>query len=313
VSKRTRNRQLARQAALRQQEKRSKQRRRQTVTIVVAFAVFLAGTAGLFLWLTGGDETPVAAPTVPTGPSASGPSGATNASGPSGATNASGPSGATGHQKPGTKTGTVQAAPGPDTVACDARKPAAAEDPKPQFNAPKQVTKPDGSYTATMHTSCGDIVIELLGDRAPETVNSFVFLAQQGYFDGTRFHRIDTSIDVIQGGDPTGTGTGGPGYAIPDELTGDESYAPGTLAMANAGANTGGSQFFIIFGPNGHNLDANPNYTIFGQITQGLDVAQRIGALDIKDPSAAAAGDLSGQEPAEAVYIDSVKISSAKP
>jgi cyclophilin family peptidyl-prolyl cis-trans isomerase len=309
VSKRTRNRQLARQAALRQQEKRAKQRRRQAITIVVALAIFLAGSAGLFLWVTGGDETPIAAPT---GPSASGPSGATKASGPSGATKASGPSGATGHQKPGTKTGTVQAAPGPDTVACDAEKPAAAEDPKPQFNAPKRVTKPDETYTATMRTSCGDIVIELLNDRAPRTVNSFVFLAQQGYFDGTRFHRIDTSIDVIQGGDPTGTGTGGPGYSIPDELTGDESYAPGTLAMANAGANTGGSQFFIIFGPNGHNLDANPNYTIFGQITDGLDVAQQIGALDIKDPNAAAAGDLSGQQPAEAVYIDSVTISSTK-
>jgi cyclophilin family peptidyl-prolyl cis-trans isomerase len=300
VSKRTRNRQLARQAALRQQEKRAKQRRRQAITIVVALAIFLAGSAGLFLWVTGGDETPIAAPTGP------------SATGASGATKASGPSGATGHQKPGTKTGTVQAAPGPDTVACDAEKPAAAEDPKPQFNAPKRVTKPDETYTATMRTSCGDIVIELLNDRAPRTVNSFVFLAQQGYFDGTRFHRIDTSIDVIQGGDPTGTGTGGPGYSIPDELTGDESYAPGTLAMANAGANTGGSQFFIIFGPNGHNLDASPNYTIFGQITDGLDVAQQIGALDIKDPNAAAAGDLSGQQPAEAVYIDSVTISSTK-
>jgi cyclophilin family peptidyl-prolyl cis-trans isomerase len=303
VSKRTRNRQLARQAALRQQEKRAKERRRQTVTIVVALAVFLAGSVGLFIWLTGGDETPVAAPT---GPSASGASGATNASGPSG------PSGDTGRQKPGTQTGTLQRAPGPSTVACGGEQPKAADATKPEFNSPKLVTKPNETYTATMRTSCGDIVIELLGDRAPETVNSFVFLAQQGYFDGTRFHRIDTSIDVIQGGDPTGTGTGGPGYSIPDELTGDESYAPGTLAMANAGPNTGGSQFFIIFGPNGHNLDADPNYTIFGQITDGLDVARRIGALDIKDPDAAAAGDISGQQPAEAVYIDSVTISSTK-
>ena len=306
MSKRTRNRQLARQAALRQQDKRAKQRRRQTVTIVVALAVFLAGSVGVFLWLTGGDDTDVAAPSGPTtatGASASGPTGA-SASGPTGETALD--------QPPGTQTGTVDPTPGPDAVACGAEAPADATKPKPQFNAPDQVIDRNETYTATMHTSCGDIVIELLSEPAPETVNSFVFLAQQGYFDGTRFHRIDTSIDVIQGGDPTSVGTGGPGYTIPDELTGDESYGPGVLAMANAGPNTGGSQFFLIFGPNGHNLDGNPNYTVFGQVTEGLDVAQDIGALDISDPDAAASGDLSGQQPAEAVYIDSVTIASSK-
>jgi peptidylprolyl isomerase len=132
-----------------------------------------------------------------------------------------------------------------------------------------------------------------------------VFLAKEGYFDGQYVHRLDTSIDVVQGGDPTGTGSGGPGYAIPDELKGDESYTPGTLAMANAGANTGGSQFFLITGPAGTNLDGNPNYTIFGKVIEGLDVAKRIQSLPIVD---AGSGDISGQRPVQAIYLESVTI-----
>jgi cyclophilin family peptidyl-prolyl cis-trans isomerase len=159
-----------------------------------------------------------------------------------------------------------------------------------------------------MVTSCGTIEIELDPKTAPQTVNSFVFLANHGYFDGQYIHRIDTSIDVLQGGDPTGTGSGGPGYAIPDELQGGEQYAPGVFAMANGGPNTGGSQFFIITGDNGHNLDGNPNYTIFGHITSGLDVAQRVQKLPIKDPAAAQQGDISGQAPLQAIYFDSVTI-----
>jgi peptidylprolyl isomerase len=164
---------------------------------------------------------------------------------------------------------------------------------------------PKATYTATVETSCGTIVIELDAKRAPTTVNSFVFLAKEGYFDGQYVHRLDTSIDVVQGGDPTGTGSGGPGYAIPDELKGDESYTPGTLAMANAGANTGGSQFFLITGPAGTNLDGNPNYTIFGKVIEGLDVAKRIQSLPIVD---AGSGDISGQRPVQAIYLESVTI-----
>ena len=167
---------------------------------------------------------------------------------------------------------------------------------------------PQKTYIATMVTSCGTIEIELDPKTAPQTVNSFVFLANHGYFDGQYIHRIDTSIDVLQGGDPTGTGSGGPGYVIPDELQGGEQYGPGVFAMANAGANTGGSQFFIITGDNGHNLDSNPNYTIFGHVISGLDVAQRIQKLPIKDPAAAQQGDISGQAPLQAVYFDSVTI-----
>jgi len=170
--------------------------------------------------------------------------------------------------------------------------------------APEQVVQEGTTYSAEVQTSCGTIVIELLADRAPETVNSFVFLAQKGYFDGQRIHRLDTSIDVIQGGDPTGTGSGGPGYTIPDELTGDESYDPGVLAMANSGADSGGSQFFIITGDAGHGLDSSPDYTIFGMVVEGLDVAKRIQELPIQDPSTG----IAGQQPKQSVYIEKVTI-----
>lgn len=281
-------------------DKRRQQRRRQTATIAVALVVALMGSVVAFLAFTGGDERDTASPTGTSGPTA--PTGPT---GDSGAT-------ATPAGRPGTQTGTVDPTPGPDQVACGAEVPPGATKPKPQFNEPKQVLEDGATYTATFQTSCGDIVVELLADQAPETVNSFVFLAQQGYFDGQRIHRIDTSIDVLQGGDPTGTGTGGPGYSIPDELSGNESYGPGTLAMANGGPDTGGSQFFLITGENGHNLDGNPAYTIFGMVTKGLDVALEIQALDIQDPAAAAAGDLSGQQPAQAVYLEKVTISPAR-
>lgn len=210
--------------------------------------------------------------------------------------------------EPGTQTGTVDPEPGPSQVACDADVPPGALQPKPQFNAPADVLREDASYTATFETSCGDIVVRMLSDRAPRTVNSFVFLAEQGYFDGTRIHRIDESIDVLQGGDPVGRGTGGPGYSIPDELTGEETYPPGTLALANSGPDSGGSQFFIITGEDGHNLDANPNYTIFGRVIEGLDVAQEIQQIPIQDPGAG----IEGQQPSQAVYIEKVTISTRK-
>jgi cyclophilin family peptidyl-prolyl cis-trans isomerase len=282
VPKRSRNRQLARQHQRRQAERRNQQRRRQITTIVVALVIALVGGGIAFAAFTGaGDDTQAGA---------SGATGTTDQ--PTGSTGATG------------STNTVEPQPGPGEVACGGTEPEDATKPKPQFSEPEQVVKEGTTYTAKMQTSCGTIVIELLADRAPETVNSFVFLAQKGYFDGQRFHRLDTSIDVIQGGDPTGTGSGGPGYSIPDELTGDESYGPGVLAMANAGADTGGSQFFIITGDAGHNLDANPAYTIFGMVVEGLDVARRIQQLPIQDPSAG----IPGQQPKESVYIEKVTI-----
>ena len=278
MPKRTRNRQLARQHERRQAERLQQQRKRQVTTIVVALVIALVGGGIAAIAFSGGDDTQAGA------------SGATGSTGE--------PTGPTSSPK------TVKPTPGPAEVACGGTEPKGATEPKPQFSAPKQVVKPGKTYTAEVQTSCGTIVIELLADQAPQTVNSFVFLAQQGYFDGQRFHRLDTSIDVIQGGDPTGTGSGGPGYSIPDELTGNESYGPGTLAMANAGPDTGGSQFFLITGDAGHNLDANPAYTIFGMVTEGLDVAKQIQQLPIQDPSAG----ISGQQPKQSVYIDKVTI-----
>lgn len=209
--------------------------------------------------------------------------------------------------KPGEQTGTTTPEPAPNRVACDAEAPEFAGVPKPQFaGPPPEVIEPKKTYTATIVTSCGRIVVELLVKRAPATVNSFVFLAGHGYFDGQYFHRLDASIDVIQGGDPTGTGLGGPGYTIPDEITGDEEYVAGTLAMANAGPGTGGSQFFLITGERGLALD--PSYTIFGKVVKGLDVSELIQQLPIQDPRAG----LAGQQPKQAVYIEKVTISVGK-
>jgi cyclophilin family peptidyl-prolyl cis-trans isomerase len=282
MSKRSRERHLAKLAARRQAERHAVQRRRQrivtTVGTILAVVLVVAGGVYFFNNKSGSDQAS-ATPTL--SPSAS-------------------PTG-----KPGTRTGTVTPQPAPTTVACGAKAPKDAGTPKPQFVGPPPMKiDKNKTYIATMETSCGTIVIELDAKTAPQTVNSFVFLAHQGYFDGQYFHRIATSIDVIQGGDPTGTGSGGPGYSIPDELTGKESYAPGVVAMANAGPNTDGSQFFIITGKNGHNLDSNAAYTIFGNVIDGLEVAKKI-----ETSFAPASGD---GPPTQAVYIDKVTITEKK-
>ena len=124
-------------------------------------------------------------------------------------------------------------------------------------------------YTATMDTSMGSLTIALDAAAAPLTVNNFVVLARYHYYDGIVFHRIINGF-VCQGGDPTGTGRGGPGYRFADELPKPGRYEIGSLAMANAGPNTNGSQFFIISGPNGAGLP--PQYSLFGKVVGGLDV-----------------------------------------
>jgi len=132
-------------------------------------------------------------------------------------------------------------------------------------------------YTATIETAKGDIVIELLPEAAPITVNSFVFLARQGYYDGVTFHRVLPGF-VAQGGDPTGTGSGGPGYQIPNEDAGLLFDSAGVVAMANSGRDRNGSQFFITYSPQ-PGLDGD--FTIFGRVTSGLEVAE---ALTPRDP-----------------------------
>jgi cyclophilin family peptidyl-prolyl cis-trans isomerase len=132
------------------------------------------------------------------------------------------------------------------------------------------------TYTVTFQTDVGTFVAVLNPKAAPKTVNSFVFLAGYHYFDGVTFHRVIPGF-VVQGGDPTGTGTGGPGYSLPDELPQAGQYKIGSLAMANnSSPNTGGSQFFIVTGSQGVAL--SPNYSLFGMVTSGMDVVNKISA-----------------------------------
>jgi cyclophilin family peptidyl-prolyl cis-trans isomerase len=131
-------------------------------------------------------------------------------------------------------------------------------------------------YTATMETSMGMMTIALDPAAAPRTVNSFVVLARYHYFDGVVFHRIIPGF-VLQGGDPTGKGTGGPGYQFADELPKPGRYELGSLAMANAGPNTNGSQFFVISGPDGMRLP--PQYSLFGKVVAGLETVAAIDAV----------------------------------
>ncbi|MGI9586438.1 MAG: peptidylprolyl isomerase [Acidimicrobiia bacterium] len=143
-----------------------------------------------------------------------------------------------------------------------------------QYDAAPELTIDIGkTYSAVLHTSKGDISVDLYAADAPQTVNNFVFLARDGFYDDVIFHRVISGF-MIQGGDPTGTGRGGPGYKFRDETHSKTSYDRGVLAMANAGPNTNGSQFFIC------HVDAGlPNaYTIFGKVTDGLDVVDAIAA-----------------------------------
>ena len=143
---------------------------------------------------------------------------------------------------------------------------------KQKFDAaPEMGIDPSKRYTATMETSMGTLVIALDPIAAPITVNNFVFLAAQQYYDGVIFHRIIQGF-VCQGGDPDGNGRGGPGYKFVDELPKPGKYQIGSLAMANAGPNTNGSQFFLISGPSGVQLP--PAYSLFGQVVKGLDIVE---------------------------------------
>ncbi len=153
--------------------------------------------------------------------------------------------------------------------------------------APPLCIDPSKRYTALLSTSLGDLSIALDAATAPKTVNNFVFLARYHYYEGVIFHRIIRGF-MCQGGDPTGTGRGGPGYQFADELPKPGRYQIGSVAMANAGPNTNGSQFFLISGQQGVRLP--PQYALFGQIVSGLDVLETVqnvpvGAQDRpKDP-----------------------------
>ncbi|MGB2895153.1 MAG: peptidylprolyl isomerase [Anaerolineales bacterium] len=138
---------------------------------------------------------------------------------------------------------------------------------------------PQKAYAATIQTSDGDIILQLFADKTPKTVNNFVFLAREGFYDGVIFHRVIENF-MVQGGDPTGTGRGGPGYSFEDEFHSELRHAgPGVLSMANAGPNTNGSQFFITHLATPW-LDGK--HSVFGRVTGGLDVLM---AIPVRDPS----------------------------
>ena len=171
--------------------------------------------------------------------------------------------------------------------------------PKQWTTAPDMVIDTTKRYTATLSTSMGDIVIALDALKAPRTVNNFVFLAREGYYDGVIFHRIISGF-MIQGGDPTGSGRGGPGYQFEDELPRQGQYEVGSVAMANAGPNTNGSQFFIVSGPSGVGLP--PQYSLFGKVVKGLEIVAQME----KVPTGPA------DKPVTDVVINSVTIDEAE-
>src|SRR5215211_4276141 len=148
-----------------------------------------------------------------------------------------------------------------------------------QYDAyPPMTIDPSKQYLATFKLAKGgEVVVQLFPDKAPKTVNSFVFLAREGYYDGTTFHRVLEGF-MAQGGDPTGTGMGGPGYQFEDEISPDLTFdKAGLLAMANSGPNTNGSQFFITFVPTPH---LNGLHTIFGEVIEGMDVVNELTRRD---------------------------------
>ena len=191
------------------------------------------------------------------------------------------------------ETTTTTANPALAAIQCNDNKPT-NEPTKERWSTPPPMTiDPAKKYTATIDTSCGKITVDLDAKGAPKTVNNFVFLADKKFYDGLTWHRVVKDF-VIQGGDPEGTGSGGPGYKFEDELPQD-GYKLGSLAMANSGPDTNGSQFFIVTGQEGTQLPSN--YSRFGMVTSGLDVAQKLESF--ADPQ---------QKPTRPLYIFSITI-----
>lgn len=265
-SRRTRDRQLAKLAARRAAERRKRRRQRiLAATVGIAFAAAGLGF-GAWVLLRGDEVSPAAGATPSPTPSSS-----------------------------------ASASPGPQAVACDAEVPDAASGERPSFAQPPEMTIDSArTYTATVKTSCGTFEMELDPSTAPNTVNSMVFLAGRGFYDGLTFHRVATGF-VIQGGDPNGDGSGGPGYQTVDRPPADTAYTKGVVAMAKGQAEapgTAGSQFFIV---TGEDSGLPAEYAVVGRVTSGLDVVERIGNLPVQ-------GGATDGPPVESVYIESLAI-----
>jgi peptidylprolyl isomerase len=282
MSKRSREKQLAKLAARRQAERHAAKRRRDITLGVVGGIAGLALLVAGYAILTGGDEEPAAATPTPSASPAA---------------------------EPGTRSGSVEpVAQPPSAVACGADVPSGAGGKRPQFvGPPPMMIDEQATYTATIATSCGAFEVMLRPDIAPQAVNNFVFLADEGFYDGLTFHRIVERF-VIQGGDPLGDGSGGPGYSFDIETSPDQTFdAAGLLAYANSGPGTNGSQFFVTLEPTPQ-LDPGAGageYTIFGDVTQGLDVVRRIGRVPgTENPGIPDENSV----PTEAVYIESITV-----
>ena len=203
-------------------------------------------------------------------------------------------------------------APDDRAVACGGEAPANAGEPKPTFEEPEQVVTDGTDYRAVITTSCGKITVDLFEEEAPKTVNSFVFLAEQGFFDGLEIFRNATSIGALQTGSGTNDAAYDVGYTIEDELAKAEAdgYPAGVLAMANAGANTAGSQFFFVYNDLFDEAFAeNRAYSVFGSADQaGKKVLAKIGAIPVVSPDGS---DPTGAEkPTQITYIESIKITT---
>jgi len=158
--------------------------------------------------------------------------------------------------------------------------------PKQWATAPAMTIDVKKNYSVTLQTNRGDIVLELYPQHAPKTVNNYVFLINEGFYDGVTFHRVISNF-MIQGGDPTGSGRGGPGYRFEDETRGNPlRHETGVISMANAGPNTNGSQFFITHSPQPH-LDGK--HTVFGKVVTGMDVVNAIRQGDVIQKATVAA------------------------
>jgi len=275
ASKKDRQRKLAREHMLRQQQRRAEQARRTrqiTMISVVCLVVVGLGVGGFFLLRQPGTTSNAAAS-------------ATASASPS----------------------STAATPTPSPTPALAKEPAKTCSYPTNGTAARKVskppTKPDwkATYQATIRTNRGDVVIDLLNSKATCTVNSFVSLAGQKYFNQTDCHRITTvsPLWVLQCGDPTGTGSGGPGYKFNDENLTGAKYTAGTLAMANAGADTNGSQFFIVY----RNSTLSPNYTPFGKVVKGLGIIQNVAKAGSNNANGTGDG-----SPKEKVEIESVTI-----
>jgi cyclophilin family peptidyl-prolyl cis-trans isomerase len=241
-----------RQARLEAEQKALK--RRQNLRRLVTFLIVAVLVVGISLLITKPWKTTAAAPTTTTKPAT------------------------TTTVKPAPTGGSGNTSPSAITTSADCPADFSATLNKPSYSSyPPMTIDPSKTYTATVTTDIGPFTIKLDPKAAPKAVNSFVFLAKQHFFDCIIFHRVIPSF-VDQTGDPTGKGTGGPGYEFADELpkTASPQYPLGSVAMANSGANTNGSQFFIVAGSQGESLQ--PNYSLFGTVTSGMAVVDKINA-----------------------------------